>query len=482
MIDTSVPVAVIDRDGYEGISIARTLGRLGVPMYLVGQEGLSTPGWSSRYWAKKVRWDFSLPEEESVAFLLEFGSIIHANHGTRAILFTQKDWIAIFLERNSKLLQERFLFPQPVRATIRSLLNKWDLHLLAQEHGMPTPATACPASPDDASEFLESAGLPIVMKGADQYVGDRTRTTMIHSRQQLMDELRYREAAGEPLNVVLQEYIPGDVDTVWMCNGYFAPAPHQNVIFTGRKLEQLWATGIASLAICLPNETVATETQRFMEAVGYRGCVGVGYRYDRRDGLYKVLDVSPRVSGVFRLFVGTNDVDVVRACYLDLTGQKLPVTALQPGRKWMLEDRVFWPQTTGLRSGRLRIAVWIGSVRGVRELHWCAADDPVATIMWLRILVRWLALGAVKRMKIQRKRDEDTVGADQPQAFAASDTELRQHLDQVPTSEAELRRLLDQTRSALAEREASLQAIHQTRAWRVISRWWRLKRRLIGHW
>jgi hypothetical protein len=85
-------------------------------------------------------------------------------------------------------------------------------------------------------------------------------------------------------------------------------------------------------------------------------------------------------------------------------------------------------------------------------------------------------------MKIQRKRDEDTVGADQPQAFAASDTELRQHLDQVPTSEAELRRLLDQTRSALAEREASLQAIHQTRAWRVISRWWRLKRRLIGHW
>jgi hypothetical protein len=103
-------------------------------------------------------------------------------------------------------------------------------------------------------------------------------------------------------------------------------------------------------------------------------------------------------------------------------------------------------------------------------------------VMWLRILVRWLARGAAKRMKINWRRDEDRAGTDQAQALAESDTELRQHLDQVPTSEAELRRLLDQTSSALAESEASLHAVHQTRAWRLMTRWWRLKRRLVGHW
>ncbi|TMM03926.1 MAG: hypothetical protein E6G05_07275, partial [Actinobacteria bacterium] len=303
-----------------------------------------------------------------MAFLLDFGAKIRTNHGTRAILLTQKDWTAIFVERNSTILQKQFLFPQPVRGVIRSLLNKWEMHLLAEEHGVPTPAMARPASPDDAGEFLESSGLPIVMKAADQYLGDQASTTMINSRQELMEELDHREAAGDPLNVVLQEYIPGDVDTVWMCNGYFAPTPDRSVIFTGRKLRQLWATGIASLAVCQPNETVATHTRRLMEGVGYRGCVGIGYRYDRRDGLYKVLDVNPRVSGVFRLFVGTNDVDVVRACYLDLTGQQLPVTALQPGRKWLLEDHVFFADRTGLRSDSGRIADWIKSVRGVREL------------------------------------------------------------------------------------------------------------------
>jgi len=51
------------------------------------------------------------------------------------------------------------------------------------------------------------------------------------------------------------------------------------------------------------------------------------------------------------------------------------------------------------------------------------------------------------------------------------------HPDPVP----ELRRLLDQTRSALDESEASLEAIHQTRAWRMITRWWSIERRLTRH-
>jgi hypothetical protein len=220
-----------------------------------------------------------------------------------------------------------------------------------------------------------------------------------------------------------------------------------------------------------------------MEAVGYRGCVGIGYRYDRRDGLYKVVDVNPRVSGVFRLFVGTNDVDVVRACYFDLTGQQLPATALQPGRKWLLEDHVFFAERTGLRSGHLRIAEWMRSVRGVRELHWFAADDPVPMVMWLRVLFPWLARLAFDAVKRTRRRPhEDAVRADQLQAFTEREAELGQQLDQARASEAELRRLLDQTRAALDESEASLEAIRQTRAWRLITRWWRLKRRLTRHW
>jgi D-aspartate ligase len=383
VIDSSVPVVVIDRGSHGTVAIARTLGRLGVPVYLVAQEGLPNPGWWSRYWANRMRWDFSRSEQESVSFMLEVGARIRADHGTPAVLLTLADWVAIFIERNSDALREQFVFPQPERPVIRALLNKWEMYLLAKAHDIPTPAAVHPASFDEIDEFLARTDFPILMKAAERYVRDPPPTKKIHSRQQLMDEVGDRAAGRGPLNIVLQEHIPGDVETVWMCNGYFGDDSHRDVTFTGKKLRQLSSAGIASLAICLPNETVDAQTRQFMRGVGYRGCVGIGWRYDDRDGLYKVLDVNARVSGVFRLFEGTNQMDVVRVCYLELTGQAAPVTALRPRRKWMLEDD-FRVAATSVRSGQLTMAEWVRSVRGVREWHWLAVDDPVPFLDRLR--------------------------------------------------------------------------------------------------
>ena len=47
-----------------------------------------------------------------MAFLLDVGETLQAAHGTRPILLTTADWVAIFIERNSRLLQEQFVFPQ----------------------------------------------------------------------------------------------------------------------------------------------------------------------------------------------------------------------------------------------------------------------------------------------------------------------------------------------------------------------------------
>jgi predicted ATP-grasp superfamily ATP-dependent carboligase len=217
-------------------------------------------------------------------------------------------------------------------------------------------------------------------------VGQKRAAKIVHTGRELIEEVDREESYG-PLDIVLQEYIPGDVDSVWMCNGYFGPNPDHTVIFTGRKLRQTSPTGVASLAVCLPNQAVAEQTRRFMEGVGYRGCVGIGWRYDSRDGLYKLLDVNARVSGIFRLFAGTNEMDVVRACYLDLTGQRIPPTALRPGRKWMLEDDVV-ASVSAVRSGRLSVSEWARSLRGLRELQWLAADDPAPFLVWFRVRAR----------------------------------------------------------------------------------------------
>ncbi len=403
MIDTSAPVVVIYRGGYGAVSIARTLGRLGVPAYLVAQRDMPTPVWSSRYWVRRTRWDFSRPEEESATFLLELGASIQADHGTRAVLLTLADWIAVFIERHRSRLQAQYIFPQPEQPIVHTLLNKWGMHTLANEHGIPTPVTVCPSSLDEVNGFVEGTGFPVVMKAADSFVSDPPPTRLLRSRTELMDLVGPRAAAGAPLNMILQEHIPGDVDTLWMCNGYFGTNRDHDVTFPGRKLRQISAAGVASLAICLPNDTVEAQTRQFMHEIGYRGCVGIGWRYDRRDERYKVLDVNARVSGVFRLFAGTNEMDVVRVCYLDLTGQPVPATSLQPGRKWMLEDDI-GGALREMRSGRLSVAGYVRSVRGVQEWHWLATDDPVPFLVWLGGRIQRVGDEAIKRLSTPRPR------------------------------------------------------------------------------
>jgi D-aspartate ligase len=399
-MNTRVPVLVIYRGGYGAVAVARTLGRLGVPVYLVAQEGAPTPVWSSRYWRKKVRWDFSKPESESVGFLLHVGRRLHAEHRARPILLTLADWVAIFIERNGDVLQEQFLFPRAERPVIRSLANKWEMHLLANDHGIPTAATVLPRSGADVEAFVEKQTFPIVLKPADPFLPHAPAKNIFESPKELMQEVN-REAASGPFNFVLQEYIPGDAQTVWMCNAYFGADDARAVIFTGKKLRQVSSTGIASLAICLRNETVEAQTRSLMQGIGYRGCVGIGYRYDARDGLYKLLDVNARVSGVFRLFSGSNDMDVVRACYLDLTDQPLPTTALRDGRKWMLEDDL--PAALGaIREGSLTVTEWLKSLRGVRETHWFAPDDPLPALTWLRGGIQRRAFGLVKAQSQRR--------------------------------------------------------------------------------
>jgi len=73
---------------------------------------------------------------------------------------------------------------------------------------------------------------------------------------------------------------------------------------------------------------------------------------------------------------------VVRAFYLDMTGQPVPETLLTEGRKWLLEED-FISFRQYLRDRRLTIWQWMQSLRGVRETAWFASDDPVPFLIWL---------------------------------------------------------------------------------------------------
>ena len=98
-------------------------------------------------------------------------------------------------------------------------------------------------------------------------------------------------------------------------------------------------------------------------------------RWDARDDQYKLLDFNPRIGAQFRLFEDAAGVDVVTACYLDLTGQPIPESDQVTGRGFMVENYDPISALSYWRGGELGLKSWLASLRTVDEMAWFARDD-----------------------------------------------------------------------------------------------------------
>ena len=377
--ETSTPVVLLGLFNHVGVGLIRSLGRLGVRMYAVHPDA-HAPSSRSRYCRQTFELDIGrTPAEESVSYLLDVARKI----GDRAILVPTEDISCMFVADNAELLKDHFLFPQQPLGLARGLSSKREMHTLCKRHGVPTPEAYFPETRDDVQSFIATANFPVVLKVVETPVfaeEDPLRSgagkTIARDATELLDSYdRWcRSGYGD---VLLQEYIPGGADSVWMFNGYFNSSSDCLVGFTGQKLRQYPPdTGQTSLGLCVWNDVVAETTKTFFKEIGYRGIVDMGYRYDARDGRYKLLDVNPRLGAAFRLFLGTNGMDVARAQYLDLTGQPVPATTPREGRKWLVENYDLASCAKYRRDGRLSTRAWLQSFKRVEEAAWLAVDDP----------------------------------------------------------------------------------------------------------
>lgn len=374
MTDTRVPALVLKLYGQGSLGAVRTLGRLGVEVHGVHDDP-GAPAAGSRYCRGLLRWNLdNEPAERSAEALVEYAR----RFDERPLLVATDDVGALFLDDEREALRGSFRFADQPPGLPRRLYSKQGMYELCREHDVPTPDTEFPRTRSDVEDYAGRGPFPVVLKPIDAWRLLRTGGQMLIARgpDELLDGYDRMEEPAEP-NFMLQEYVPGGPESVWMFNGAFDERSDCLVSFTGRKLRQRPPyTGMTSLGVCVRNDEVERLTKDFLKRVGYRGVVDIGWRYDERDGRYKLLDVNPRLGNTFRLFVGTNGIDVLRAHYLEQTGQPVPPTEWREGRKWLVENFDLQSSATYLRDGGLTVRDWARSFRGVEEAAWWARDDP----------------------------------------------------------------------------------------------------------
>ncbi|MGH2447961.1 MAG: hypothetical protein ACRDFS_05095 [Chloroflexota bacterium] len=399
-MDVSKPVVVLAGSGV-GHGIARSLGRLGVPVIGV-HDDMRSPVARSRFWIQSHCWDFrARAEPESVEWLVRLGERV----GGQPLLIPTDDRGALFVSSNARMLCDTFLFPAQPPDLADRLSNKRTMYRLCQEHDVPTASTVFPENRGQVEEFSRHAGFPVMLKGIDTAaLKRRTGVAMVLAGdpESLLTQYDALETPGRP-SVMLQEYVPGDSQDIWMFNGYFNDDSRCLFGGTGRKLREFPSQGgVTSLGVCQANDTVSRRTERFMKDVGYRGILDIGFKYDRRDGRYKLLDVNPRIGATFRLFVDSSGTDVARAMYLDLTGQQVPAGVMSDGRKWLMEPFDVVSSLHHMRTSNLGVGAWVRSLRGVRECCWFAADDMKP--FWR------MASASIRRGGDRKRRKRSSVG------------------------------------------------------------------------
>jgi D-aspartate ligase len=376
-VDTSVPVFILRRrfGGYQhgALAVARSAGRLGIDV--CGVYGKRhDPAGRSRFVRDRLVLSETASTDEWLDALLDAGRKLG-----RAVLVPMDDASAVFVGDHAEALRESFVFPEQPNSLLRRLSNKKELHDLCRSLDIPTPEHVVPADKDELVKLAAHTAYPVVAKRAaswlESFDRDAPSVVVASDAAELLSAYGRMQSPHEP-NVLVQEYIPGSAEAIWMFNGYFDAESDCRVGFTGQKLRQCGPDrGPTTLGICRSNQAVADMIERLAKEVGYRGIIDVGFRFDERDGRFKLLDVNPRIGSSFRLFVGDNGLDVLRALYLDLTGQPVPTTNPRAGRKWIDEPHDLVTTFQLARRDGFRQLDWRRSLRGVEEAAWFARDD-----------------------------------------------------------------------------------------------------------
>jgi predicted ATP-grasp superfamily ATP-dependent carboligase len=330
----------------------------------------------SRYLRQRFVWDLDEADDaDTLAYLLE---VVGVSIDRPAVLIPAHDAAAIFIAEHSEALRERFIVPEVDPALNRRLVDKRGLHELCEETGTPSPETIFPESREEVEAFAREATFPVVIKaiGGFRLQGLRHPTLIVHDSEELVENFEAM-AVGDDLNVMLQQYIPGGPDSIWIFHGY-ADRDGETVFgLVGNKLREYPVdTGLTTLGVNARNDVVDEAARRFVKGIGYSGVIDIDFRYDARDGQYKPIDFNPRPGANFRLFVDSNGLDVVRAAYLDLTGQRPVAGAQRLGRRWMAANWDLAAVRQYMALDRLTAKGWARSLRGVEEDAWFALDDP----------------------------------------------------------------------------------------------------------
>jgi D-aspartate ligase len=376
------PGAVVVGGDFHGLGILRSLGRHGVRLCVVDDE--YSIGRFSKYATFAVRAPNLRKEKETVDFLLELGQK-RKLHGW--VLYPTRDEHVAAFSRHKAALSEIFRVPTPDWETAKWAWNKANTYALAQKLGIPIPQTWVPKTVDDIDAI--DAPFPLAVKPAvkeDFFYATKAKAWRANDRAELKAMFQSASGHSGANEVLVQEIIPGDGTTQFSSCVFI-----KNGVAIGSMEAQRWrqhppefgraATFVESIDLPIVEEP----TLKFLRAIDYYGLAEVEYKFDSRDGKYKLLDVNARTWG-FHALGAPAGVDFSYMLYADQVGASVETCHGRSGVGWVRMVTDIPTSIAGIFAGRLDARTYLRSVKDLGIESVFSSDDIVPSLAEIALI------------------------------------------------------------------------------------------------
>jgi len=376
------PGGIILGGDYQGLGIARSLGRHGIGICVIDDEPSISRASRFVQYAVRVR---DLRTESS---LLEALALARGRHGLAGwVLYPTRDENVAAIAANRHTLASDFRVPTPGWASIRHALDKRETYRLAEKLSIPIPRSWFPRAEADLADIEMDA--PLVLKPAIKekfFYATRVKAWRVATRAELIAGYRRAAAIVGDDGVIVQELIPGGGERQFAYCALFRDDRAVASMTVCRRRQHPSDFGRASTfveTIDLP--VLAEPSLRFLRAAGYYGLVELEFKHDLRDRRYKLLDVNARTWGYHTLGESAG-VDFPYLLFRDQLGQSVEAAQARPGVRWVRLATDGPNAIRDVRAGMLRSRDYVRTLLHANTEAVFSLRDPLPGLYEIALL------------------------------------------------------------------------------------------------
>lgn len=379
--------ALVVGGAHGSLGVVRSLGRHGVPVWvLTGSHAIAR---YSRFATRGFSWPG--PEDpRALEYLLDLAE----QHGLRGWpIFPGGDAEARFIALHHSALGQSYRVITPAWDTLRWAADKSLTYRLAAEIGVDCPRTFRPQIREDLERI--DCPFPLILKPTSRNLNNaftRAKAWRVDNAGSLLALYDKAATMVGAESVLVQELIPGNGS----CQFSYAALsdggiPIASLVARRRRQYPIDFGFTSTFVESIENPTVEILARRFLKATSYSGLIELEFKYDQREGKYKLLDVNARTWAWISLG-GKAGVDFPWLMWKLAAGEPVEHVRGRAGCGWAHLSRDLAAAFAEIRAGSLTLSSYLSSFRETRlEFAAYSNDDLLPGLLDLPITLAHLA-------------------------------------------------------------------------------------------